>query len=190
MKSPKILFTFANIPHSSWCYVSFFPKRQRFYAKIYLVPTLIETFWSNLTVKQQRSWIWLSAGTSLLVLSTLARIINWLQVICYFMVKMQYLSWVLRHEISVSAVEITFFGFISVAISGKVKLFCLIWGIHARFGEKMGDSLQFIPSLILIPTHAWLCKVAPKTEDWSLIVVCPKKFWLTLKLCSMMMCGP
>jgi hypothetical protein len=48
------------------------------------------------------SWIYRSAGTPLLVLSTLARIINWLQVICYFMVKMQYFSWVLHHKISIS----------------------------------------------------------------------------------------
>ena len=32
-------------------------------------------------------------------------------------------------------------------------------------GKKIVDSSQFILSLILVPTHAWLCKVAPKTEE-------------------------
>ena len=35
------------------------------------VSTLIEIFWSNLTLEQNSSWIWLSAGTPILVLSTL-----------------------------------------------------------------------------------------------------------------------
>ena len=51
-------------------------------------------------------------------------------------------------------------------ISGKVILFNM--GIYARFGKKMADSSQFILSLILVPTHAWLCKVAPKTEETGL----------------------
>ena len=37
---------------------------------------LIEFFCSNLTFKQQSSWIYLSAGSPMLVLSTLARIIT------------------------------------------------------------------------------------------------------------------
>ena len=40
--------------------------------------TLIEILWSNLTLEQNSSWIWLSAGTPMLVLSTLARIIDWI----------------------------------------------------------------------------------------------------------------
>ena len=38
--------------------------------------TLIKKIWSNLTYKQRSSWIYRSAGTPLLVLSTLAKIIN------------------------------------------------------------------------------------------------------------------
>jgi uncharacterized membrane protein len=38
-----------------------------------ITTTLIEMFWSNLTFKQQSSWIYHSAGTPMLVLSTLAR---------------------------------------------------------------------------------------------------------------------
>ena len=41
------------------------------------VATLIEILWSNLTLAQNSSWIWLSAGTPMLVLSSLARIIDW-----------------------------------------------------------------------------------------------------------------
>ena len=39
--------------------------------------SLIEILWSNLTLEQNISWIWLSAGTPMLVVSTLARLIDW-----------------------------------------------------------------------------------------------------------------
>ena len=75
VKNPKILFTLADIPHRSWCYVGILPKDRNF------VPKVLKL--------------------------------------------------------------------ISVAIGGKVKWFCLIWVIYARFAKNMVDSSQLIISLIL-----------------------------------------
>ena len=52
-------------------------KRNYMRSKVKPFYTLIEILWSNLTLEQNSSWIWLSAGTPMLVLSTLARIIDW-----------------------------------------------------------------------------------------------------------------
>ena len=38
---------------------------------LHSIVSLIEILWSNLTLEQNSSWIWLSAGTPILVLSTL-----------------------------------------------------------------------------------------------------------------------
>ena len=46
-------------------------------------------------------------------------------------------------------VEITFFRLIFIAVGGKVELFCLIWGVYARFVKKMDYSLQLILLLTL-----------------------------------------
>ena len=54
-----------------------FLQKEVFGSGLYNYTTsLIKFFWSNLTFKQQSSWIYHSAGTPMLVLSTLARIVN------------------------------------------------------------------------------------------------------------------
>ena len=97
-ESCRYVWVIYNVPHDLITNL----RQKVIYLLSYEAWTLIEIFWLNLTYKQQSSWIYRSAVTLLLVLSTLARIINWLQVMCYFMVKMQYLSWVLHHKIYIS----------------------------------------------------------------------------------------